>query len=295
MARNAAQRRGPGWLKLLGLGILVVVGLAAAAIIVPPMVFEPAADVALIKAQDTPFKVKPQDPGGIEIPHTETTVMGMIDDLRQPEDATEVMRPPSAVPEMPPTPVDETGDLAMAAEPQPTAPSSDADSIAGGDPGNDGAATNEAATNETAASETAADAAVSSGSAAGEGADMAAETAVADNANGAAASVTTSIPQSKPKPPKRVVVEGDEPFYVVQLAAFRKADTAREQAGLLAGKHKGRLDGAELGTMKTDTGDDGIFWRVVTEPMLRADADRVCASLKRAGQDCILRKYVGDG
>ena len=290
MARNAAQRRGPGWLKLLGLGILVVVGLAAAAIIVPPMVFEPAADVALIKAQDTPFKVKPQDPGGIEIPHTETTVMGMIDDLRQPEDATEVMRPPSAVPEMPPTPVDETGDLAMAAEPQPTAPSSDADSIAGGDRGNDGAATN-----ETAASETAADAAVASGSAAGDGADMAAETAVADNATDAAASVTTSIPQSKPKPPKRVVVEGDEPFYVVQLAAFRKADTAREQAGLLAGKHKGRLDGAELGTMKTDTGDDGIFWRVVTEPMLRADADRVCASLKRAGQDCILRKYVGDG
>ena len=55
------------------------------------------------------------------------------------------------------------------------------------------------------------------------------------------------------------------------------------------------MNGAELGTMKTGTGDDGIFWRVITEPMARADADQVCALLKRAGQDCILRKFAVDG
>ena len=77
----------------------------------------------------------------------------------------------------------------------------------------------------------------------------------------------------------------------MQLAAFRDMATAREQAGLLNGKHQARLDGAELGTMKTDSGDNGIFWRVVTEPLPRAEADRVCAALKRAGQDCILRKF----
>lgn len=291
MARNAAQQRGFGWLKLLGLGLVVMVGIGAAAVIVPPMLFKPAADVALIKAEDTPFKVKPQDPGGIEIPHTETTVMGMIDDLRKPEEATEVIRPPSAVPEMPPTPVDETSDVTMATEPQPAAPVA----VDGGSSATDSASDN--ATDSV--SESASDSA----------GESAADVSVADNAavapapapdNATAPSsdadvdAAPAITQSKPAPPKRVVVEGNEPFYVVQLAAFRKADTAREQAGLLAGKHKGRLDGAELGTMKTDTGVDGIFWRVVTEPMSRPDADRVCVALKRAGQDCILRKYAVD-
>ena len=293
MARNAAQRRGPGWLKLIGLGLVVVVGVGAAAIIVPPMLFEPAADVALIKAEDTPFKVKPKDPGGVEIPHTETTVMGMIDDLRQPEDATEVMRPPSAVPEMPPTPVDESADVAMAAEPRPATPVSESESNQTATMAKDKAAP-DASTN--ASTNTSPEAGTASETAAADDAGAAVDAASSRTAAPAPeAPATAAIPQSKPKPPKRVVVEGDEPLYVVQLAAFRKADTAREQAGLLAGKHKGRLDGAELGTMKTDTGDDGIFWRVVTEPMARADADQVCAALKRAGQDCILRKYKADG
>ena len=293
MARNAAQRRGPGWLKLIGLGLVVVVGVGAAAIIVPPMLFEPAADVALIKAEDTPFKVKPKDPGGVEIPHTETTVMGMIDDLRQPEDATEVIRPPSAVPEMPPTPVDESADVAMAAEPRPATPALASDGSQTASAGSDNAAPN-ASTNTS--TNTSPEAGTASETDAADDAGAAVDAASSRTAAPAPeAPATAAIPQSKPKPPKRVVVEGDEPLYVVQLAAFRKADTAREQAGLLAGKHKGRLDGAELGTMKTDTGDDGIFWRVVTEPMARADADQVCAALKRAGQDCILRKYKADG
>ena len=296
MARNAAQRRRPGWLKLLSLGLVVVVGLGAAAIIVPPMLFEPSADVALIKADDAPFKVKPQDPGGIAIPHTETTVMGMIDDLRQPEDATEVMRPPSAVPEMPPTPVDESGEVTMAPEPQPAAPVAGADAPSSGQSGNQSSGASKdtpAGMVSDATAETAGDA--SSETANGGGSQLQTDSAADDAAAEAnTGNVTTAMPQSKPAPPKRVVVEGDEPLYVVQLAAFRKADTAREQAGLLAGKHKSRLDGAELGTMKTDTGDDGIFWRVVTEPMARVDADQVCAALKRAGQDCILRKFEVD-
>ncbi len=103
--------------------------------------------------------------------------------------------------------------------------------------------------------------------------------------------VAIARPTSKPKPPKRVRVEGEDPLYLVQLAAFREVATAREQAGLLNSKNRARLDGAELGTMKSDSGDDGIFWRVVTEPLPRAEADRICAALKRAGQDCILRKF----
>jgi hypothetical protein len=79
---------------------------------------------------------------------------------------------------------------------------------------------------------------------------------------------------------------------MVQLAAFRKEDIAAEQAGLLLKKHEKRLQGATLGTISIDTGDNGIFWRVVSEPLPREAADTICASLKRAGQDCILRKFT---
>ena len=280
MARNAAQRRGGSWLKMIGLGLVAAFGLAAAAVIIPPMLFKPDVDVALIKAEETPFKIRPQDPGGVDIAHTETTVMGMIDDLTEPKEATEVLRPPSAVPEMPPTPVPENDDVAMASEPQPAGPLAEepdgtapanADPLASGDAGATDKPDESPSGNQPA--------------------DMA-KPGDGDNAASQDTASEVAMPQSKPAPPKRVVVEGDEPLYVVQLAAFRKAVTAREQAGLLAGKHKARLEGAELGTMKTDTGDDGVFWRVVTEPLSRTDADSVCASLKRAGQDCILRKYV---
>jgi len=307
MARNAAERRGGGWLKLLGLGIVVAGGLAAAAIIVPPMLFQPAADVALIKAEETPFKVKPKDPGGINIPHTETTVMGMIDDLTRPEDATEVLRPPAVVPEMPPAPAasdndDVADDVAMAAEPTPVMTGggdiSQADIPTGSvESDNTTGATGEDAGADADGMQTSAIESNSPANAPAVDTVAQDDTVAGDNvsqdgvARDDAAGV--AVPQARPTPPKRVVVEGDEPLYVVQLAAFRKADTAREQAGLLAGKHKARLENTELGTMKSDSGDSGIFWRVVTEPLPRADADRICAALKRAGQDCILRKYAG--
>ena len=99
-------------------------------------------------------------------------------------------------------------------------------------------------------------------------------------------------PGSQPITTSRVAADPNEPTYMVQLAAFRKEDIAAEQAGLLLKKHEKRLQGATLGTISIDTGDNGIFWRVVSEPLPREAADTICASLKRAGQDCILRKFT---
>ncbi|MEC8641493.1 MAG: SPOR domain-containing protein [Pseudomonadota bacterium] len=279
MARHAEERSGPRWLRTILIGLVVVCGLGAAAIIIPPMMFEQDVDVALIKAEQGPFKIKPKDPGGATIPHQETMVMGMIGGLVESSEEVEILRPPSAVPEMPPTPDD---GVQPQAAPEPVAPK--------GSAGTEPAEETEPKADGTPAPATWGP----------EQTSPAAETASADavdNATGsdnmADADTTVAIarPTSKPKPPKRVRVEGEDPLYLVQLAAFREVATAREQAGLLNSKHRARLDGAELGTMKSDSGDDGIFWRVVTEPLPRAEADRICAALKRAGQDCILRKF----
>ncbi|MEC7304770.1 MAG: SPOR domain-containing protein [Pseudomonadota bacterium] len=282
MARQAAERRGPRWLRTILIGLVVICGLGAAAIIVPPMLLAPSADVALIKADPGPIKVKPADPGGAKIPHQETTVMGMIGGIAQTDEDVEILRPPSVVPEMPPTtlPEAETADEPVA--PKPAASEAETSGAEAGQ--SQGAAAQVAAPSATEGE-------TKSGEAQLSGREASGPAAAAGEDDGSSKVAAIEMPTAKPKPPKRIAVEGDDPLYLVQLAAFRDAAKAREQAGLLNGKHRDRLDGAELGTMKHDNGDDGVFWRVVSEPLPRVEADSICTALKRAGQDCILRKF----
>ncbi len=79
---------------------------------------------------------------------------------------------------------------------------------------------------------------------------------------------------------------------MIQLAAFRNDEKAKEIASLLSEKHSSRLQGVRLQTMRLDTGSNGVFFRVVSAPMSRAEAENTCTKLRRAGQDCFLRKFV---
>ena len=91
---------------------------------------------------------------------------------------------------------------------------------------------------------------------------------------------------------KRItVLEGSAPLYMIQLAAFRSAKRAAEMAEILSQKHKSRLKDVNLETMRVDNGSNGIFHRIVSIPLLRQDADKLCSILRRSGQDCFLRKY----
>ena len=83
----------------------------------------------------------------------------------------------------------------------------------------------------------------------------------------------------------------DEPTFVIQLAAFRNGQKAEEVASLLSAKHGSRLDGMKLQTMRLDSGANGIFFRVISPPLPRAEAETACNNLRRAGQDCFLRKF----
>jgi cell division septation protein DedD len=91
---------------------------------------------------------------------------------------------------------------------------------------------------------------------------------------------------------KPAIKQSDGPVFVVQLAAFRNDDKAKEIASLLSEKHSSRLQGVRLQTMRLDTGSNGVFFRVVSAPMSRAEAENTCTKLRRAGQDCFLRKFV---
>ena len=91
---------------------------------------------------------------------------------------------------------------------------------------------------------------------------------------------------------KPAIKQSDGPVFVIQLAAFRNDDKAKEIASLLSEKHSSRLQGVRLQTMRLDTGSNGVFFRVVSAPMSRADAENTCTKLRQAGQDCFLRKFV---
>ena len=104
MARGATEQRRPVWLKLVVSGVMIVGGVALAAVLVPQFLFSQTAEVALIRGDDAPFKIKPQDTGGTKIPHQETTVMGMLGGVSASNQDVEILTPPAAVPEMPPAP-----------------------------------------------------------------------------------------------------------------------------------------------------------------------------------------------
>ena len=111
------------------------------------------------------------------------------------------------------------------------------------------------------------------------------------------ASVNPKQKASQHKKPKKtdkklLVEKTNEPSFVIQLAAFRSAKKAEEIASLLSTKHGSRLDGIKLHPMRLDTGSNGIFFRVVSPPMPRAVAETTCINLRRAGQDCFLRKFT---
>ena len=105
---------------------------------------------------------------------------------------------------------------------------------------------------------------------------------------------TVKAPSVKPAT-KPAIKQSDGPVFVIQLAAFRSDEKANEIASLLSEKHSSRLQGVRLQTMRLDTGSNGVFFRVVSAPMSRVEAENTCTKLRRAGQDCFLRKFVAPG
>lgn len=114
----------------------------------------------------------------------------------------------------------------------------------------------------------------------------------AGSENAAEIQKKTVIAPSVTPATKPAIKQSDGPVFVIQLAAFRSDEKANEIASLLSEKHSSRLQGVRLQTMRLDTGSNGVFFRVVSAPMSRAEAENTCTKLRRAGQDCFLRKFV---
>ena len=238
---------------LVFLGIIIGLGAIGGFVIWPQLSLKTPADVIIVKAVDGPIKVKPLDPGGATVAHQDLLVIDMLKNGVVNTDAVETLRPVLSSPEPPP--------------------------IDGGKFEN---------SNDQASLQTD---------------NMATTEKVPAPANEAGNAPTPSVTpprtdteKPKPKPEKTIAQasakQGDGPAFVIQLAAFRSAEKAEEIANLLSEKHSSRLESIKLQTMRLDTGANGIFFRVVSPPLPRLVAETACAKLRRAGQDCFLRKFI---
>ena len=278
-----------GWFAILA-SIIAIVGVTTY-FLLPRLISKTVTDIKVVKAIDAPIKVKPVDPGGETVDHQDLLVLDILKGGSKADEQTETLRPTPPNPEPPPVAEAKTAAKAVLETP----PATDEDPLKIGDKAmvnsGDGAAQNpmpKATPKHLAKANADKD-------------------ATGKDATGASPKTAASSKQTKPavakptagkankdtasKIKKRVIViEGNEPLYMIQLAAFRNAEKATEIARILSQKHKTRLQGVDLETMSVDTGSNGIFYRIVSAPLPRPDADMICGVLRRSGQDCFLRK-----
>ena len=281
-----------GWFAILA-SIIAIVG-GTTYFLLPSLISQTVTDLTVVKAIDEPIKVKPLDPGGEAVDHQDLLVVDILKGGNKADDQTETLRPTSPSPEPPPVTEVETAAKSVLETPVATSENQSNTGnkamVTSGDEAAKKPAKEIAKKPLPKTKPMAKDATVKDAT----GADTK-TVASAKPIKPATEKLAAAKPDqdTTPKIKKRVIViEGDEPLYMIQLAAFRNTEKATEMAKILSQKHKSRLQDVDLETMSVDTGSNGIFYRIVSAPLPRPDADKICGVLRRSGQDCFLRKYT---
>lgn len=266
--REPARRAGPSrlWFALVALAI------AAGAIW---YAFEQTNRVGeegvapLIKAEEGPTRVKPDDPGGMEIPHQDKAVYEKLgNDTPAPQKAESLLPPPEE-----PMPPPEPAPAAAAPEPSQAI---NVINTAGESPAPPPA---DAETTTTAAKEM--QPPESEVPAAEEPAPE--ETAKAAEVAPAAGTPET---QMAAKPPAPAAAGA----YRVQLSSMRSAADADAAWAKLQKTYPDLLGNLSLNVEKVDLEGKGTFYRVQAGQLSEQAAKDLCAELKRRKADCLVVK-----
>jgi hypothetical protein len=260
----------------LGLtGLFIVAGIVAVLMIMTPLTSE--GDVVYLQGDDTPYKVRPSKEGGQKIAHQDSRFMAFLDKGEDTSEEVEIVNLNDDLPEPPPIQLEEEkeADASAAVDLTKLSPKTDA-------PAKPIETETVLATPLIDANEINTDA--DSG---------AAKTGQTTDPGIIAAPIPTPKPENPtPKKPakEKKPINPDTPIRQIQLAAFQSQNRADTAAALLSEKHKTRLKGYVLSANLITKADGGQFWRVMTGQIPATEAAAICDALKKAGQDCILRK-----
>jgi len=278
------RRRIP-W-KIIGALVAVAIGGVGAAMFLgvgetPVQV----ADVPLITADPAPFKHRPDDPGGMEVPYQDVEVFGTLDEeAGEAEEGYEVLLPE---PEEP-----------LATMPEETVVEATDDGTTVIDLG-DGATVGDETVDLGAATETGASGAASSlgtppvPQQPPERLDYAEpiETAGESQAEPSAGAVTfddvaASLSGGEVTQPQTVAPAAGGPK--VQVAAYGSEQNARDAWAFLQDQNRDLLDGYQPIIDKAVL-ETGTFYRLQIGPFASdADAKRMCDSLRGRNVDCVI-------
>jgi hypothetical protein len=258
----------------LGLtGLFIVAGIVAVLMIMTPLTGE--GDVVYLQGDDTPYKVRPSEEGGQKIAHQDSRFMAFLDKGEDTSEEVEIVNLNDDLPEPPPIQLEEEKKASAAVDLTKLSPNT-------GAPAKPIETETVLATPLIDANEINTDA--DSG---------AAETGQSTDSGIIAAPIPTPKPENPtPKQPakEKKPINPDTPIRQIQLAAFQSQNRADTAAALLSEKHKTRLKGYVLSANLITKADGGQFWRVMTGQIPATEAAAICDALKKAGQDCILRK-----
>jgi hypothetical protein len=209
----------------------------------------------VIRADPSPTKVRPEDPGGLAVPHQDKLVYETLTS-EQPTETAEHLLPPPEEPlsrpqSPPPQPV----------PPQPSAPS----------------------------------AAPAAGPAPPQRGDEEGALDVAAMAPAELAPPAAPRPQPEPPVAAAAETRSARTSahgFRIQLAAYREADAATQGWHKLSRTNPSLLKGLKPNVIRVDLGaDKGVFYRLQAGPLAdRETADTLCAELKRQKVGCLVVK-----
>lgn len=268
----------------------------------------------VVRADKSPEKVRPEDPGGMDVPYQDKLVMNE-NGQDGGEAKVERLLPPPETPQPPEAdssavqsstsmedatpPTDGAGAASATAEDSDSAAPAPGDQVAQVPeadmpemppaPSENGAANAEPepAEVESTEAEDGAAAAKPGSSTASSGGQK--TTSTADAASTATADQATSANGANETARKTVRLNAGD--LAIQLVALQSEAAAKRAWKQLQGKYPGLLDDQRLSLQRVDIDGKGTFWRVRTGPFPnRATAEDMCAQLKAKGQDCLVVK-----
>jgi cell division protein FtsN len=268
---------------------------------------ESGGEVPLLTAEETPVKVRPEEPGGVDVPDRDKYIYKSLTDAEP--DAEQLLPPPEEPMERPPVAVaelaappgvsvasEETDDMAeaMEAAPEPDRQDRVAEAAAGDEAAAERAPA--AIADSTASPAAQPEQLLDAVAPESDMTETVTEAAQIDNvaqADPEPAPEPEPEPEAEPEPPaappRSAPTGADGPGFMVQVGASRIEAAATAGLTRLAEKHPrilGRLDAV---VVRADLGAKGVWYRMRVGPFAaRGDADGVCRQLKAVDVGCFI-------
>jgi cell division protein FtsN len=280
--------------KLVGAGIAVVIvaGFAVGIWYAYDQGVKKGVQLAppIIKADSSPVKKKPEDPGGMDIPHQDKKVFNLLTADKGSEKVEKLMKAPEE-------PVQEAAPVEITKDAEPALKKNEPENLMASAKTEEdktvSAAPTEKAMKDTIAKtsekiEETAKNAVPAVPATKE--VIVTETKVeAPKVAPTEPTVVKAPPKAEPKPVVVAAVKG--PAYRVQLGAFRSTDAAEKAWLDLQKKHNALLQGLPHKVQSVEIKGKGMFYRLQAGGYKnKVAASSLCGDLKKAKQDCLVAK-----